>query len=41
MTNNNIIMHKEIEDNELLNESYDSIPMNNLKKNTSLIWLFR
>ena len=38
---NNIIMHKEIEDNELLNESYDSIPMNNLKKNTSLIWLFR
>ena len=38
---NNIIMQKEIEDNELLNESYDSIPMNNLKKNTSLIWLFR
>jgi hypothetical protein len=38
---NNIIMHKEIEDNELLNESYDSIPMNNLKKNNSLIWLFR
>ena len=37
----NHIMHKEIEDNELLNESYDSIPMNNLKKNASLIWLFR
>jgi len=36
----NHIMHKEIEDNELLNESYDSIPMNNLKKNTGLIWLF-
>jgi hypothetical protein len=37
----NHIMHKEIEDNELLNESYDSIPMNNLKKNTGLIWLFK
>jgi F0F1-type ATP synthase alpha subunit len=26
---------KEFEDNELLNECYDSIPLNNLKKNTS------
>jgi len=25
----------ELEDNELLNECYDSIPLNNLKKNTS------
>lgn len=26
---------KEIEDNELLNECYDTIPLNNLKKNTN------
>ena len=32
MSNENI---KEFEDNELLNECYDSIPLNNLKKNTS------
>jgi hypothetical protein len=29
---------KDMEDNELLNECYDSIPLNNLKKNTSS-WL--
>jgi hypothetical protein len=28
------------EDNELLNECYDSIPLNNLKKTTGLSWLF-
>jgi hypothetical protein len=28
------------EDNELLNECYDSIPLNNLKKTTGLTWLF-
>jgi hypothetical protein len=27
-------------DDELLNECYDIIPMNNLKKNTGLSWLF-
>lgn len=29
------------EDNELLNECYDSIPLNNIKKNTGLNWLFK
>jgi hypothetical protein len=29
------------EDDELLNECYDSIPLNNLKKNTGLSWLFK
>ena len=41
--NNHIIMQediKEIEDNELMNECYDSIPLNNLKKTTALSWLF-
>ena len=28
------------EEDELLNECYDSIPLNNLKKNTSISWLF-
>lgn len=40
--NNDIIEQeiKEIQDNELLNECYDSIPMNNIKKQTALSWLF-
>ena len=38
---NNIIKQEEIEDNELINECYDSIPLNNLKKNTGLSWLFK
>ena len=41
--NNHIIMQddiKEMEDDELIKECYDSIPLNNLKKNTSLSWLF-
>lgn len=41
--NNHIIMQediKQMEDNELLNECYDSIPMNNIKKNTALSWIF-
>ena len=29
------------EDNELLNECYDYIPLNNVKKNTGLSWLFK
>jgi hypothetical protein len=28
------------DDDELLNECYDSIPMNNAKKNTTISWLF-
>ena len=28
------------EDDELMNECYDSIPLNNVKKNTGLTWLF-
>lgn len=28
------------EDNELLNECYDAIPLNNVKKNTKLNWLY-
>lgn len=35
--NNNNIM----EDDELMNECYDSIPLNNLKKTTGLSWLFK
>jgi hypothetical protein len=31
----------ELDDNELINECYDSIPLNNLKKITGLNWLFR
>ena len=27
-------------DEELLNECYDSLPLNNFKKNTALTWLF-
>ena len=41
--NNHIVYQqdiKEIQDNELLNECYDSIPMNNIKKNTALSWIF-
>jgi len=41
--NNHIIYQqdiKEIQDNELLNECYDSIPMNNIKKHTALSWIF-
>lgn len=40
--NNYIIKQeiKEIQDNELLNECYDSIPMNDVKKNTALSWFF-
>jgi len=29
------------EDNELLNECYDSIPMSNAKKCSSLLWIFK
>jgi len=29
------------EDDELINECYDSIPLNNVKKNTSITWLFK
>ena len=29
------------EDDELLNECYDSIPLNNVKKNMSITWLFK
>ncbi len=29
------------EDDELLHECYDSIPLNNVKKNTGLSWLFK
>jgi hypothetical protein len=32
---------KETEYDELLNECYDVIPLNNLKKNTGLSWLFK
>jgi len=32
---------KKCEDDELINECYDSIPLNNLKKNTGLSWLFK
>jgi hypothetical protein len=40
---NHIIMQqdiKEMEDDELIKECYDSIPMNNVKKHTALSWLF-
>lgn len=32
---------KDLEDNELMNECYDSIPLNNVKKTTGLTWLFK
>lgn len=41
--NNHIIIQediKEMEDDELIKECYDSIPMNNVKKHTALSWLF-
>ena len=40
----NIIEQEEpkiYEDDELMNECYDSIPLNNIKKNTGLSWLFK
>lgn len=40
----NIIEQDEVkiyEDDELMNECYDSIPLNNIKKNTGLSWLFK
>lgn len=33
--------NKEQDYDELLNECYDSIPLNNIKKNTNLSWLFK
>ncbi len=44
--NYNVMNHKEFkrnenDDDELLDECYDIIPLNNLKKNTGLSWLFK
>jgi hypothetical protein len=33
--------NKDKEYDELLNECYDAIPLNNLKKTTGLSWLFK
>jgi hypothetical protein len=38
---NNHIIQEDIEDDELINECYDSIPLNNVKKTTGLSWLFK
>jgi len=32
---------KNYEDDELMNECYDSMPLNNVKKNTGLSWIFK
>jgi hypothetical protein len=41
---NDLKQHKEptiYEDDELMNECYDLIPLNNIKKSTGLSWLFK
>jgi hypothetical protein len=39
---NYVIDEKEINgDEEMINECYDSLPLNNFKKNTALTWLFK
>lgn len=41
LINNYIDENKDHEYDELTNECYDSIPLNNIKKNTGLSWLFK
>ena len=36
-----VINNKNNDDDELINECYDSIPLNNLKKNTGLNWFLK
>ncbi len=39
---NYVLDEKEINgDEEMINECYDSLPLNNFKKNTALTWLFK
>jgi hypothetical protein len=38
---NNYIIQEDTEYDELINECYDSIPLNNVKKHTGLSWLFK